>query len=133
MSVFATMGVILAILAGLINFGIGLLRRKHPLMAMMRFGISILSIIAAASIILAKANNVSLSGWGVTESLKYIYLLMGLAIFVGLTLMLPATVERNNLPAEERITPTPASKATPSAATGDGGVRVVKPNDEWVN
>lgn len=133
MSVFATLGVILAILAGLINFGVGLMRRKHPLIALMRFGLSAFSVVAAATILIVKADKFSLIALAGSEQIKYFYLFAALAIFMGLTLMLPASVERNNLPLDERIIPTPAPKGAPSAATSDGGVRTAKPNDEWVN
>jgi hypothetical protein len=136
MTVLSTLAVILALLAGIVNFGAGLMRRKYPLMAVMRFGLCVLSIAAAVTIIIAKADSVSLASLGVSTSLKYIYLIMGLAIFVGLTLMVPASVERNNLPAEERLAPSanrPMPPTSPSATPGEGGVRMAKTNDEWVN
>jgi hypothetical protein len=142
MSFFAILGVTLAIIAGLINFVTGLLRRKHTMMMLMRIAISILSFIAAAAIIVFKTDNQTLASYGVSGTSKYIYLFMALAIFVGVTLMLPATVERNNLPAEDRFTPssrTPRAAATGSlAGTGgvtnaDGGVHVAKEDDKWVN
>ncbi len=134
MSLFAILGVTLAIIAGLINLGTGLLRRKHAMMMLMRIGISIVSFLAAAGIILFKSDNLALANYGVTGTSKYIYLFMALAIFVGLTLMLPATIERNNLPPEDRFTPTPRpASAAGNVAAADGGVRVIKEGDEWVN
>ena len=134
MSVFAILGVTLAIIAGLINLATGLLRRKHAMMMLMRIGISIISFLAAVAIILFKADNLTLAAYGVTGASKYIYLFMALAIFVGITLMLPATIERNNLPPEDRFTPTPRpASATGNIAAADGGVRVIKEDDKWVN
>jgi hypothetical protein len=134
MSVFTILGVTLAIIAGLINLAIGLLRRKHAMMMLMRLGISLISFLAAAAIIIFKADNQALASYGITGTSKYIYLFMALAIFVGITLMLPATVERNNLPPEERFTPTPRpAGASGNIATADGGVHVIKEDDKWVN
>jgi hypothetical protein len=138
MSAFTIAGLILAILAGIINLGVGVLRIKHRLLALMRFGIAIACFAIAAGIVILKANDVSLTGLGVTGATKIAYLAMGLAIFVGGTLMLPASIERNNLPAEERLTPTthpstPPTPRTTGALSSDGGVRVANQGDDWVN
>ncbi len=134
MTLFAILGITLAIIAGLINFVTGLLRRKYPMLMLMRIAISIVSFIAAAAIIVFKTDNQTLATYGVTGTSKYLYLFMALAIFVGLTLMLPATVERNNLPPEDRFTPTSRATGTlASAGGGEGTVHVAKEDDKWVN
>lgn len=137
MSAFTIAGLVLAILAGIINLGVGVLRMKHRLLALMRFGIAIACFAVAAGIVILKSNDVSLTSLGVTGWTKIAYLLMGLAIFVGGTLMLPASIERSNVQAEERLTPTPAphtpSARTTSAMSGEGGVRVANQGDDWVN
>jgi hypothetical protein len=136
MSVFAVVGVVLAVAAGLINIVTGLLRRKHAMLAAMRFGLGLLSLIAAAAIIVFKSANDTLAQFNVTGTMKYVYLIMALAIFVGVTLMLPATVERNNLPPEDRFQPSvrPATVTGPAPqVANEGGVHVAKEDDKWVN
>lgn len=128
MSAFTIIGVILALLAGFINLGVGLMRRNHPMILVMRVGIGILSLAVAVAIIILKTDNISFASVGVTGLSKTIYLLMGLAIFVGATLMLPASVERNSLPTEDQMRP---GVRPTSVNQGDSGVRVVK--EDWMN
>ncbi|MBA3826402.1 MAG: hypothetical protein H0X24_21185 [Ktedonobacterales bacterium] len=128
MTAFTIIGVALALIAGFVNLGVGLLRRKHPMILVMRIAIGILSLAAAVAIIILKADNVSFATIGVTPSSKPIYLIMGLAIFVGATLMLPASVERNNLPTEEQLRPTPRPT---TISQGESGVHMVK--EDWMN
>jgi hypothetical protein len=128
MSAFTIIGVALAIIAGVINLGVGLMRRKHPMIMAMRLAIGVLSLVAAVAIIILKTESVSFATIGVSDSSKPIYLIMGLAIFVGATLMLPASVERSNLPTEEQMRPT---MRPPTIDHGDSGVRLIK--EDWMN
>jgi len=94
----------------------------------MRVAIGILSLATAVAIIILKVDNVSFATIGVSPSSKFIYLIMGLAIFVGATLMLPASVERNNLPTEDQMRPT----VRPTTLShGESGVRLIK--EDWMN
>jgi hypothetical protein len=129
MTVFTIIGVALALIASVVNLGVGLLRRKHPMILAMRIAIGILSLAAAVAIIVLKMQDVSFKSIGVSDNSKPIYLLMGLAIFVGATLMLPASVERNNLPTDEQLRPT--ARLTTTISQGESGVHVVK--EDWVN
>lgn len=131
MSTFAILVVILGVLSGLINVAIGLMRRNHLWVAVMRFGAGLISFAAAGSAVYAKTNGLHLpAGWHSTE--YTIFLFMALAIFVGATLYLPATIERNVLPAAEA----PPTKTTLTGKlTGDAGVRIANNSstEEWVN
>jgi hypothetical protein len=129
-STVAVLVIIFGVLAGLINVIFGMLRRAHIWVALMRFGLALVSFGAAGGVTMAKLTGTRLlpQGWHTTEAV--IYLFIGLAIFVGATLMLPSTVERNVLPAAEQPkTPTTLT----GKLTGSAGVSVANNNEEWVN
>lgn len=130
MSTFAIIGVILSVFAGLLNFFTGLMRRQQMMLMLMRFGLSIFSFIVTAVIIVAKIDGVALLKYLPADSSKYLYLFIVLALYVGLTLMLPATIERNNpaVAADSAPKPNPTGKLA-----GSPGVRVANQNEEWVN
>ncbi len=127
-STVAVLVIIFGVLAGLINVVFGMLRRGHIWVALMRFGLALVSFGAAGVVTMAKLSGVHLlpSTWHSTEAI--IYLFIGLAIFVGATLMLPSTVERNVLPATEQ----PKTKTTLTSKLS-GTVSVANNNEEWVN
>jgi hypothetical protein len=123
--------VILSVLAGLVNLGTGMLRRQQVMLMVMRFGLSIFSFIVAAVIIIAHLDHVALLPQGLHGADGYLYLFIAFALYVGLTLMLPATIERANpvIAAEQKA-------HTSGKLTGklpDAGVRVANQNEEWVN
>lgn len=138
MSTFAILVVILGVLSGLINFAIGLMRRNHLWVAVMRFGAGLVSFAAAGAAVYAKTAGLHLpASWHSTE--YTIFLFMALAIFVGGTLYLPATIERNVLPVAETAPVKTATTLTGKLA-GDPGVRIANnnvggnnTNEEWVN
>ena len=131
MSTFATLAIILGVLSGLINFGIGIMRRDHIWVALMRFIAGLVSFAVAVGVIVSKMNGIHLpAGWHSGDNI--IFLFIGLALFVGATLMLPSSIERNLLPA---AAPQPKQKTTLTGKlSGEPGtVGVAKNNEEWVN
>ena len=128
-STVAVLVVIFGVLAGLINVIFGMLRRGYIWVALMRFGLALVSFGAAGGVITAKMSGIHLpASFHTTEAI--IYLFIGLAIFIGATLMLPSTVERNVLPAAEQ----PKTQTTLTGKlTGSAGVSVANNNEEWVN
>lgn len=126
MTIFSVVAIFIGVLAGLINVGIGILRREVIIVSLMRFAAALVSFAAPVTIFIIKAEGGRIvpTAWHQT-----VYLVLALAIFVGITLMVPASIERNITPPAPETTP----KRTTGKLTGDAGVRIANQNEEWVN
>ncbi len=119
MSTVSILGVILGIFAGFVNLFFAVLRHSRALVLLVRLVACLASFGGAGAILLGAR----------LPPDNLIYDLFGLAIFIGLTLMVPTSIERGLIPAEAQ----PASHTTGTLHTGQPGVRVANQNDEWVN
>jgi len=125
---FTILVVILGTLAGIINFAYGLIGREQPIIAVMRFAVGIISFAIAGIMLYIQVRNIALPTDITKIPLAYLFIALGL--FVGATLMLPATVERTLRPAETAAAETPH---TTGKLGGESGVRIANQNEEWVN
>jgi hypothetical protein len=125
-SLFTILVIILGMLAGLINFAFGVARREHFGIAAMRFLVGIVSFGVAAATLVVQIEKLSLPK-EITD-LNLIYLFIALGLFIGATLMLPATIERSVLPASEQPTIRTTGKLSDNA-----GVRIANQGEDWVN
>lgn len=124
MSIYSILAVILGVLAGVINLSLGVMRRAQPLLALMRFGAALVGFAAPVVILVAHSQGLRLVP---TEWHNAAYLLIALAIFVGVTLMVPATIERSAL------APAPVERKTGPLTAGQSGVRIANESgDDWV-
>ena len=146
MSIFATLVIVFGILAGLTNVALGIVHREQIMLLLMRLLVALIGFGAAAGVIVAKSQ-----GWhlpaGLRTSESTIYLFIALALFVGATLALPSTIERNFFPRpkEEMKTtkistgklataPTAQSTGTPSGnIAGAPNVGIATKDEGWVN
>ncbi len=127
MSIFTLLAIILGVLAGVINLGIGILNRDVVAVMLLRVAAAIVSFAAPVVILVMHSQGLRIvpTGWHST-----VYLTLALAIFVGITLMMPATLQRSLMPAQASTTPPPR---VTSKLSGEPGVRTANQNDEWVN
>lgn len=128
MSIYSILAIILGVMAGVINLTLGMLRRGQPLMVAMRLAAAIISFAVPIVVLVAHSQSVALVP---KEWHNSAYLAIALAIFVGVTLMVPATVERGNQPPAPATPPSPTRKT--GTLSGQPGVRIANENgDEWV-
>ena len=125
MSTFTILAIILGVLAGFVNIGFALLNREVPSVVGVRILAALISFATPVVVLVVHAQGQSLvpAGWHNT-----VYLTLALAIFVGVTLMVPATIQRSLAPA----TVEPPRPVT-NKLNGDPGVRMANQPDEWVN
>ena len=126
MTIFSVVAIFIGVLAGLINVGIGVLRREVIGVSIMRFIAALVSFAGPLAIFFIKAQGGRLVP---PEWHQTVYLVLGLLIFVGITLMVPASLERTISPPAPDATP----KRDTGKLTGDAGVRIANQNEEWVN
>lgn len=129
MSIFSWLAVVLGVFAGVINLVTGILNRDRATVMALRLVAALVSFAAPVVIVVAHLQGMPLvpTGWHNT-----VYLTLALAIFVGVTLMLPATIQRSLAPPPSPAPPAPPRPVTRNL-TGEPGVRIAQPSDEWVN
>lgn len=130
MQLFTILVIVFGILAGVVNFGYGLLHRNRIWIAAMRFGVGVISLVIAGVALANQLNVIALPGM---QQLSLIYTFIALGLFVGGTFMLPATIERNVLPAEEQPHVTPRQTGKLGGNPPEPGIRLVNQTDDWVN
>jgi drug/metabolite transporter (DMT)-like permease len=125
-SVVAILGIIIGVFAGLANLILAPLRRDRPLVVLVRLVAALLGFAGAAAIVVAHVQGAQLP----QELNTVLYQAIGLFLFVGVTLMVPATIDRNTAP---QPTPDPATRTT-GKLSGQAGVTIANQStDEWVN
>ena len=121
---FTVVLIIISVCAFLANVGLGLLHRHRAWVLPVRLLAGIISFAPLVGLVLSKTLTLQL---GVKLGLNTVAnAFIAIGVFIALTLMVPAWVDRR--PKE----PEQASK-DPKAAAGKGRVRVLNGSDEWVN
>ncbi len=113
----------IGVIAGAINFSQGILHRQNAAVLAIRFAAGIVSLATAVSVWVFHIDSfLSLQNFALTN-LLYIFIIIG--VFIGVTLMLPASVERSMQPAQEQ------SKTTHITSKLSGSPKKV--GEDWVN
>lgn len=124
MTAFTVVLIIISICAFLANVAWGLLHRHRPWVLPVRLLAGIISFAPLVGLVLSKTLTLQL---GVKLGLNTVAnAFIAIGVFIALTLMVPAWVDRRPKEAAQ------ASK-DPKAAASKGRVRVLNGSDEWVN
>ncbi len=111
----------LGVLAAIINFSIAAVRRKEPLVALARVLAGLVSLAAAAGIVIGKA-----IGYHPGFQWQWETAIIGAGVFVFIVLFLPSLVGRDEK-AQKALQERAARPANATVRLGNQGL------DEWVN
>jgi hypothetical protein len=133
LSLFTNLVIILGMLAGVINFAIGIMRHDRLAVAMLRFGAGIVAFAIAIILLIANVQDIALLPKDL-ETWNPIFLFIALGIFIGATLMLPTTLQSSMLPPEEKEIDERATGKLAGKVNGESsGIRFANQSEDWVN
>lgn len=119
----------LAILAAIINFSIAVVRRKQPLVALVRALAGLVSLAAAIGVVVGKAIQFHPSS-ALGFSLQWQMVILATGVFIFIVLLAPSWVGRDSSQPE----PTLQERAKQAARPVNATVRLREQGaDEWVN
>lgn len=128
---FLNIVIIFGAFAGVINLGFALLRREYTPVALMRIAMALVCFAVAGGTAYFATSGKPLPA--TISSLPLIYIFIAVGLFIGATLMLPATIERTMIPPAEQLTPHTTGKLNTDKLTDRSGIRIGTQSEDWVN